>query len=131
MQEKLDIKPQEQFPKFHMKNDNVSVPNRKHTDPNTISESDTETEMEVKGWTKPHISVKMKKMHTSQVDTQNRYAPLQDNEDAKPEQLTSRTNKPPPLYTYGVKNQFQFTRSLSTTCQLQPTITHGKDYIRF
>lgn len=44
--------------------------------------------------------------------------------------LKHHVTRPPAIYIYGIENKYNFIRTVATTCQVQPKIHHGRDFIR-
>jgi len=91
-------------------------------------------------WKSPSNPAKMRKLsdQVKPIPTKNSYETLcqidsekQQEKKAPPPKSNTGTQKPPPLYVYGIQNKFNFSRTLAATCQIKPIISHTQQHIRF
>lgn len=75
---------------------------------------------------KPHISD-----NSAVIKASNRFEPL-DSPDTETGSIAGqlseqyRSVKPPAIHIFGISNTYTFTRTLSSTCSIKPSISHGK-----
>lgn len=100
MQGAYDIDSQDQFSDVNSKQSS----GKQHINPNAISASDTECDMEVEGWTKLHQSAKVRTLQNLAMllPANNRYQPPVEEGEHSSAKTKINFVRPPPLYIYRI-----------------------------
>lgn len=112
---------------------------------NDIKSNDEQIAMDAEGTPilKVLSSLNNHKKNMSHISTTNRFQALtiatskNDSSTSQPRPQGQKSHnqpllaKQPPIFIYEVENKFNFTRTLSATCQVKQKIQHGKECIRF